>query len=115
MAEPLTLPELAQIPLDRIKGIGDKRLAALNELGVATVLDLVSFYPRRWVDRSNEARIADLVEGREALVLVEVRSVTKRLTKSRKAMVTVQVGDGSGRLGVVFFNQPWRERQCARA
>ena len=26
-------------------------------------------------------------------------------------MVTAEVGDGSGRLSVVFFNQPWRERQ----
>ena len=37
MAEPLTLPELAQIPLDRIKGIGDKRLAALEGLGITNV------------------------------------------------------------------------------
>jgi len=111
MAAPITLSELAQIPLDRIKGIGDKRLAALTSLDVTTVLDLVSYYPRRWIDRSNEARIADLAEGREALVLVEVRSVTKRVTKNRKTMVTVQVGDGSGRMDVVFFNQPWRERQ----
>lgn len=111
MTEPITLAELAQIPLERIKGIGEKRLAALKSMEVDTVLDLVSFYPRRWVDRTNEARIADLEEGREALVLVEVRSVTKRQTKNRKTMVTVQVGDGSGRLTVVFFNQPWRERQ----
>ncbi len=111
MAVPITLSELAQIPLDRIKGIGDKRLAALASLDVTTVLDLVSYYPRRWIDRSNEARIADLAEGREALVLVEVRSVTKRMTKNRKTMVTAQVGDGSGRMDVVFFNQPWRERQ----
>ena len=111
MTEPITLAELAQIPLERIKGIGEKRLAALKSLEVETVLDLVSYYPRRWVDRTNEARIADLEEGREALVLVEVRSVTKRTTKNRKTMVTVQVGDGSGRLTVVFFNQPWRERQ----
>ncbi len=28
------------------------------------LLDLLTYYPRRWVDRSNEARIADLVPGR---------------------------------------------------
>ena len=42
------------------------------------MLDLLTTYPRRWVDRTNEARIADLVAGHEALVLVTVRSVTKR-------------------------------------
>ena len=75
------------------------------------MLDLVTTYPRRWVDRTNEARIADLVPGEEALVLVTVRSVTKRTTRNRRTMVNVNVGDGSGRMDLVFFNQPWRERQ----
>ncbi|HEX4983393.1 MAG TPA: ATP-dependent DNA helicase RecG, partial [Ilumatobacteraceae bacterium] len=60
---------------------------------------------------TNEARIADLVTGDEALVLVTVRSVAKRMLRSRRTMVTVSVGDGTGRMQVVFFNQPWRERQ----
>ena len=75
------------------------------------MLDLVTTYPRRWVDRTNEARISDLVPGEEALVLVTVRSVTKRTTRNRRTMVNVDVGDGSGGMEVVFFNQPWRERQ----
>jgi ATP-dependent DNA helicase RecG len=111
MADPITLAELARIPLDRLKGIGDKKLAALAELDVHNVLDLVAYYPRRWLDRTNEARLADLKPGVEALVLVTVRSVTKRQTKNRKWMVTAKVGDGSGRLDVSFFNQPWREKQ----
>ena len=44
-------------------------------------------------------------------MLVTVRSVAKRQTRTRRSMVTASVGDGSGRLSVVFFNQPWRERQ----
>jgi ATP-dependent DNA helicase RecG len=111
MADPITLAELARIPLDRLKGVGDKKLAALAELDVHNVLDLVAYYPRRWLDRTNEARLADLKPGVEALVLVTVRSVTKRQTKNRKWMVTAKVGDGSGRLDVSFFNQPWREKQ----
>ena len=78
------------------------------------MLDLVTTYPRRWVDRTNEARIADLVPGDEALVLVAVRSVAKRLTRNRRTIVNGQVGDGTGRMQVVFFNQPWRERQLTR-
>ncbi|NBQ05072.1 MAG: hypothetical protein EBU22_07235, partial [Actinobacteria bacterium] len=46
-----------------------------------------------------------------ALVIVEVRKVSKFTTKNRKTIVNVQVGDDSGRLKAVFFNQPWRERQ----
>ncbi|HEY7629043.1 MAG TPA: ATP-dependent DNA helicase RecG, partial [Ilumatobacteraceae bacterium] len=61
--------------------------------------------------RTNEARVADLVPGQEALVLVTVRSVAKRPTRNRRTIVNAVVGDGSGRLHVVFFNQPWREKQ----
>ncbi len=107
----LAFGDLAEIDVGRLKGVGDKKRAALAAVGVDTLLDLLTYYPRRWVDRSNEARIADLVPGEEALVLATVRSVTKRATRNRRTMVNVNVGDGSGRLDVVFFNQPWRERQ----
>ncbi len=108
---PLTLPDLDEIAISRLRGVGSKKLAALESVGITSVLDLLTTYPRRWVDRTNEARLADLVEGEEALVLVTVRTVTKRTVRNRRTMVTVSVGDGSGRMQVVFFNQPWRERQ----
>ncbi len=108
---PITLRELAQIDVGRLKGVGEKKRPALAEVGINTVLDLLTTYPRRWVDRGNEARVSDLVPGQEALVLVQVRSVSKKPTRNRRTMVTAVVGDGSGRLSVVFFNQPWRERQ----
>jgi ATP-dependent DNA helicase RecG len=108
---PITLRDLSGIDVGQLKGVGDKKRAALAALGIDTVLDLVTTYPRRWVDRTNEARIGDLVPGQEALVLVTVRTVTKRTTRNRRTMVNVNVGDGSGRMDVVFFNQPWRERQ----
>ncbi len=109
--EPITLRELRDIPVERLKGVGEKKQAALSEMGITSVLDLITNYPRRWVDRTNEARVSDLEAGREALVLVTVRSVTKRTMRNRRTMVEAQVGDGSGRMHVVFFNQPWRERQ----
>ena len=107
----LTLRDLAGIGVERLKGVGEKKVAALGEVGVATVLDLLTTYPRRWVDRTNECRVSDLVPGQEALVLVTVRSVTKRVGRNRRPIVEAIVGDGSGRFHVVFFNQPWREKQ----
>jgi ATP-dependent DNA helicase RecG len=107
----ITLRQLDERSVAELKGVGPKKVAALASVGVTSVLDLLTTYPRRWVDRTEEARVIDLVPGREALVLVTVRSVTKRPTRNRRMMVTAQVGDGSGRMSAVFFNQPWRERQ----
>src|SRR5918998_3958050 len=112
MAEgPLTLRELDGIPVSRVKGVGEKKAESLAAVGVTSVLDLLTTYPRRWVDRTNEARVRDLVPGTTALVLVAVRSVKRRQLRGRRSMVEAVVGDDSGRLQVVFFNQPWRERQ----
>jgi len=108
---PITLRELAEIDVGRLRGVGERKREALAAFDIDNVLDLVTTYPRRWVDRTNEARIEDLVTGTEALVLVTVRSVAKRLLRNRRTMVTANVGDGTGRMQVVFFNQPWRERQ----
>ncbi|MFT4656817.1 MAG: ATP-dependent DNA helicase RecG [Candidatus Aldehydirespiratoraceae bacterium] len=111
MAEPITLRDLAAIPVERLKGVGPKKQESLKKVDIANLFDLITTYPRRWVDRTNEARLADLVPGEQALVLVTVRSVNKRTMRNRRTMVNVNVGDGSGRMDVVFFNQPWRERQ----
>ena len=111
MTEAITLRQLDERSVAELKGVGPKKVAALASVGVTSVLDLLTTYPRRWVDRTEEARVIDLLPGREALVLVTVRSVSKRITRNRRTMVTAQVGDGSGRMSAVFFNQPWRERQ----
>src|SRR4051812_35199770 len=110
-SEPITLRELATIEVSRLRGVGERKRAALAAFGVESVLDLLTTYPRRWVDRTRGAQLTDLVPGTEALVLVEVRSVRKRVGRNRRAIVEAVVGDGSGRMHVVFFNQPWRERQ----
>jgi len=111
MNEPITLRDLQAIDVAVLKGIGDKRKSSLSDYGVENVLDLLTTYPRRWVDRTNEARVADLQAGQEALVIVEIRSVNKRPLRGGKTMVTVSAGDDTGRIGVVFFNQPWRAKQ----
>jgi len=108
---PIALRELAAIDVGRLRGVGDRKRESLSAVGIETVLDLLTTYPRRWVDRTNEARVADLTPGEEALVIVTVRSVSKRVGRNRRTIVQGVVGDGTGRMHVVFFNQPWRERQ----
>ena len=108
-----TLPELAEIPVERINGIGEESRQALAEVGVESVYDLLTYYPRRWIDRTREARIADLPPGEEGLIVAEVRLVrtVPSRQRGRKPRIEVVVNDGSASLTVTFFNQPWRARQ----
>ena len=108
---PLTLRDLSQIDIGNIKGVGEKRRESLAEFGIHNVLELLTTYPRRYVDRTNEAHVAEIVEGVETLVLVKVRNVRRVPLRNRRSMVTATVFDDTGSLGLTFFNQPWRERQ----
>lgn len=105
------LARLAGRRVGEIRGVGPKSAQALAELGIESVLDLITFYPRRYIDRTNARRIADLVDGEEAVVLAAVGRVEVRRTRNRKSLVQVDVDDGSGRLRCSFFNQPWRAKQ----
>ena len=60
------------------KGVGEREARRRSRRSASRPCSTCSRpIPRRWVDRTNEARIADLVPGEEALVLVTVRSVTQ--------------------------------------
>ena len=108
---PLTLRDLDEIDVDRLRGVGDKKKAALEHFGINSVLDLLETYPRRWVDRTHQARLGELQLGVETLVVVRVVSVTTRPIRGGKVMVNVVTTDDTGRLSLTFFNQRWRQKQ----
>jgi ATP-dependent DNA helicase RecG len=104
---------LANASLTEVPGISARMLDKLAAMSppIESVLDLVGHYPRRYHDRTRQSDIADLEVGEEATIVAEVRSVSSRVTRNRKKMVEVVVEDSSGLLNLVFFNQPWREKQ----
>ena len=110
-SSPITLRDLDQLGLERIKGVGEKTQAALESFGITSVLDLVETYPRRYIDRSNMATIAGLEMGVDTFVMVHVVSSRSMRTKNGKVMVTITVGDDTGKMSLTFFNQAWREKQ----
>jgi ATP-dependent DNA helicase RecG len=111
---PITLGEFEAMEVTRLRGVGPKRAEALAKVGVRSVLDLLTYYPRRYVDRTREAHVADLSPGEEATVLVRVASASTRRTRRGQSMTVVDTTDGAGgRLKLTFFNQPWRDRQLS--
>jgi len=107
------LLQLAELPVTELKGVGDTKAGSLAKLNIRSVLDMLTYYPRRYIDRTNQAMLADLEVGEEATVLVQVVKSSSRRISNGKSMVTTDVTDGTGRLQVTFFNQPFRERQLA--
>ncbi len=105
------LGRLAALEVDVLNGVGPKKAKSLAKAEIHNLLDLITHYPRKYLDRTKEARIVELVEGEEASVLVTVDSSSSRRIRGGKVMVTATVSDDSGSLRLTFFNQAWRERQ----
>ncbi|MGH9102984.1 MAG: DEAD/DEAH box helicase, partial [Acidimicrobiales bacterium] len=104
---------LDQVPVEELAGVGERRGKALEALGIRSVTDLLTHYPRRYLDRTRQASLAELAVGEEATVLATVRKVGSRRTRNRRSLVEVDCFDGTGYLRATFFNQPWRSRQLA--
>jgi ATP-dependent DNA helicase RecG len=83
---------------------------ALRALRLHTVGDLIEHLPR---ERRVARQLGDLAAGEQANVLVEVRAIRSRPVRRRgmKPLVQATVGDASGEMQAVFFNQPWLERR----
>ena len=46
-----------------IKGVGPNRVTLLRKLGIDTLEDLITFFPREYEDRSKPKNIEDLIDG----------------------------------------------------
>ena len=69
------LGQLADLPVTVLRGVGSAAAADLAELGITSVLDLVTHYPRRYIDGTRMVTIDKLAEGEKATVLATVRRV----------------------------------------
>ena len=107
------LGRLAELEVSVLNGVGPKKAKSLAKAEIHNLLDLITHYPRKYLDRTKEARIVELMEGEEASVLVTVVSSSSRRIRGGKVMVTITVTDDSGSLRLTFFNQAWRERQLS--
>ena len=110
---PRRLRQLGDIAVDQLRHVGEKRTAALAGIGIATVFDLLTIYPRRYIDRTRRAELSDLAVGEEAAVFATVRTVSSRRTQTGKNMVEVVVEDAGDTMRATFFNQPWRTKQLS--
>lgn len=89
-----------------LRGVGPKRAALLASLGIHTVMQLLTHYPRRYEDRSNLVRIAELAAGMVTFGAV-VKKIENTEVRRRMSLTKATVVDASGEAELVWFNQPY--------
>lgn len=92
--------------LSMLKGLGPTRLESLRAMGIVSLRDLLCYLPVRYEDRTQVTPCA-LAQGGEVMVegLVTDKPKLSRFNGLTKITATIQ--DASGRLALVWYNQPW--------
>lgn len=81
---------------------------ALKRLSITTVSELLLHLPARYEDISDVQSVAGLTKGQEAVVFGELKGLkTRKAWKSRKPIAEGYVEDGSAKIKVMWFNQPY--------
>ena len=95
-------------PLQYLKGVGPRRAADLQRVGLSTVEDLLDRFPIRYEDRGSFQTISALRPGVSASIAGEIISCGIRPTRRpRFKIFEMLVRDRTGALRAVFFNQPF--------
>lgn len=94
------------------RALAEAKAKSLSKLGIATLGDLINWFPRRYEDRREIKPISQLIPGEPACVSAMIASEPK-LSHIRKGMdlVKVRAVDDTGALDVTFFNQSWLKNQ----
>ncbi|MBI3587122.1 MAG: ATP-dependent DNA helicase RecG [Ignavibacteriales bacterium] len=95
-------------PLQYVKGIGPKRSAALQELGIHSIRDLLYYFPFDYLDRSSIVAIKDLPKhvdsGKPVTVIGQVyRQEVRRSRRTKRMIFFLTIKDQTGYLSCVWF------------
>lgn len=90
-----------------VKNVGPNRVKLLNKLGIGTLQDLITYFPRNYEDRGVAKRLSDCVDGEEALVkAVAISKVTETFARKLKIYRLV-VRDGENPCTITWYNQSY--------
>jgi ATP-dependent DNA helicase RecG len=93
-------------PITIIRGINSRVASKFKILDVETIHDLLYFIPRRYIDYSQKKSISDLQLGEDQTIMAEVWQAKIVQLGNRKGTEVI-VGDGTGKVRIVWFNQPY--------
>lgn len=91
-----------------IKGVGPTRAQLLQKLGIYTLEDLITYYPRDYEDRSKPKMIASLQDGEETLIeAMVVSKMNEQRIRKNMTIYKLIVRDETGTCILTWFNQKY--------
>lgn len=89
-----------------IKGVGPARAELLNTLGIFTLEDLITYFPRGYEDRGKPKTIAEVKDGEEVLInAICVSKIMEKRIRKNMVIYKLTVRDETGICYITWFNQ----------
>ncbi|MBQ5905211.1 MAG: ATP-dependent DNA helicase RecG [Clostridia bacterium] len=98
----------SEMPVQYVKGVGEKKAKILNKLGIETLWDLVHYFPRSYLDLTNQVKISDIVPETVCCFRATVGydCVMSRISSSMIIYKTT-VFDETGTVHLTIFNNKY--------
>lgn len=99
---------LLKKPVQYLKGVGDAKASLFQRLGIFTVGDVITHYPRDYEDRSRLKKLAELQDGEQCSFEGIIASKVVE-SRPRKGLLLsrVSIRDETGLINGVWFNQAY--------
>jgi len=116
--------EIKEYPLQYIKGVGPKRAEAFAAEGILSLTDLVTYFPRSYIDRSASESLKDLAHKlafedmdlsskkfqeyrllSEVSIIAKIADIREHEFGKRRKMLKLILSDGSSGKGQIVFWQ----------
>jgi ATP-dependent DNA helicase RecG len=100
-----------------LKGVGSKRAETLRRLGIFTVADMLSYYPRTYVDMSSTVLISEIEDGQPAAVRATLTTdVSARRAGSggKLSVYSFMASDGKDTMKITLFNRKYDAEKLER-
>lgn len=97
--------------IETIYGVGEKAQKELAKISLATVLDILYYFPWRYDDWTDIKPIRSIRINEEAVVFVTIKKIfIQRTMRKRMIIIKAKISDESGEIEAIWFNQPFLER-----
>ena len=98
--------------IEVLKGVGPKKAQQLHGLGLCSLFDLLTHFPRSYEDQSSITPIGRLEAGARATVAGVITGLQeKRAGRRGMVILTATISDGTGFLQLTWFNQKFLKQK----
>ncbi len=99
-------------PITSLTGVGPKRADAFARLGIFSLENLITHYPRGYEDRSVIKKIIELTHDESvAIKAVVAAPLQTNIIRKNLKIYTLRVSDGTGFIELVWFNNRFLENR----